>query len=161
MNHKNGFAVRGALTASLIAFASYVGADTPAVAAAPIQALTYLHLYVDAQGVSHFKSERLVSRSTSAEGMARPLNIYQFAGAKNPTLVWLGRGVVEDWHKAPRRQFLMGVQGAAEVTAGDGAVRQVTPGTIMLMDDTSGKGHITRSIGKVDHIALVIPVPAD
>jgi hypothetical protein len=29
---------------------------------------------------------------------------------------------------------------------------------IMLMDDTSGKGHITRAIGPEDHVAIVVPV---
>jgi quercetin dioxygenase-like cupin family protein len=150
-----------AAAALLIPLASSVAANTSATKPAAVPTLSYLHLYADAQGVSHFKIDKLVSRTLSAEGLAEPLNTYQFAGAESATLVWLKRGAVEDWHRAPRRQFLLGVQGVAEVTAGDGAVKRVTPGTIMLMDDTSGKGHITKSVGNVDHVALAIPVPAD
>ncbi len=45
------------------------------------------------------------------------------------------------------------------MTAGDGEVRRFGPGRIILMDDLTGKGHITRAVGDVDHIALTIPVP--
>jgi len=50
------------------------------------------------------------------------------------------------WHPAPRRQYVITLSGAAEVEASDGEVRLVGPGTIMLADDTTGKGHITRSL---------------
>jgi quercetin dioxygenase-like cupin family protein len=161
MNRKLKFGASLFVGALLTTLDFSVAADDSATKPAAVPALAYLHLYVDAQGVSHFRKEELVSRTLSVEGVAEPLSTYQFAGAKSATLVWLKRGAVEDWHKAPRRQFLLGVQGGAEVTAGDGVVKRVMPGTIMLMDDTSGKGHITKTLGNADHIALVIPVPAD
>ena len=55
--------------------------------------------------------------------------------------------------------YLIAVQGMSEVTAGDGEVRRFGLGSIILMDDLTGKGHITRAVGDVDHIALTIPVP--
>jgi hypothetical protein len=30
----------------------------------------------------------------------------------------------------------------------------------MLMDDLTGKGHITRAVGTEDHVALTVPAPA-
>ena len=39
-------------------------------------------------------------------------------------------------------------------------MRQFGPGSVILMDDTTGKGHITRVPGKVDHVAIAIPAPA-
>jgi hypothetical protein len=55
--------------------------------------------------------------------------------------------------------YLIAVQGMSEVIAGDGEIRRFGPGSIVLMDDLTGKGHITRAVGHVDHIALTIPVP--
>ena len=63
-----------------------------------------------------------------------------------------------DWHPAPRRQFIVTLSGAAEVEASDGEVRQIGPGTVMLAEDTTGKGHITRAIGGVERLSLFIPL---
>jgi hypothetical protein len=115
----------------------------------------YVHLYADAQGVSHFKDEVLVIKP-GASGPA-PLAIAQTGGA---TLLALRRGQKEDWHRAPRRMYLVALKGMSEVTVGDGEVRRFAPGTLLLMDDTTGKGHITRAVGPEDHVALTVPAPA-
>ena len=53
------------------------------------------------------------------------------------------------------------LQGASEVTTSDGQVRRFGPGSLVLLDDTTGKGRRTRAIGKVDHVAAVIPIADD
>ena len=53
----------------------------------------------------------------------------------------------------------MTLSGEAEVEASDGEVRHIGPGTVMLAEDLSGKGHITRGIGTEDRISLFIPLP--
>ncbi len=50
------------------------------------------------------------------------------------------------------------VQGASEVTASDGTKKEFHVGELVLLDDAKGKGHITKAVGDVDHIALAIPV---
>jgi hypothetical protein len=45
------------------------------------------------------------------------------------------------------------------VEASDGEVRQIGPGTVMLAEDTSGKGHITRGVGAAERLSLFIPLP--
>ena len=52
-----------------------------------------------------------------------------------------------DFHVAPRRQFVVTLTGAVEVECGDGTVRRFDPGAIMLADDTTGQGHISREVG--------------
>jgi hypothetical protein len=52
-----------------------------------------------------------------------------------------------DFHVAPRRQFVVTLSGAVEVECGDGTVRRFDPGAIMLADDTTGQGHISREVG--------------
>ncbi len=64
-----------------------------------------------------------------------------------------------DWHPAPRRQFVITLSGEAEVEASDGEVRRIGPGTIMLAEDITGKGHITRGRGTAERISLFIPLP--
>ena len=73
-------------------------------------------------------------------------------------LLRLKPGAVEDWHNAPRAWYLIVVQGMSEVTASDGEKRRFGPGSIVLLDDTTGRGHQTRTVGTIDHVAAVVPI---
>jgi quercetin dioxygenase-like cupin family protein len=115
----------------------------------------FVHLYADANGVSHFRDETL----TIQPGAAGPAAL-ELSKSPGATLLALKRGQKEDWHRAPRRMYLIALKGMSEVTVGDGEVRRFAPGTLLLMDDTTGKGHITRAVGSEDHIALTVPAPA-
>jgi hypothetical protein len=65
-----------------------------------------------------------------------------------------------DFHTAPRRQFVITIHGVGEIECGDGSRRRFGPGDIMLADDTTGQGHITREIEGPRRI-IFIPLPAD
>jgi hypothetical protein len=132
--------------------------------------LSFTHLWADASGVSHFRDENLSFEAATPENPTagttartnpdpEALVSLPLRGATGATFLYLKRAAVEDWHRAPRRMYLIAVQGMSEVTAGDGEVRRFGLGSIVLMDDLTGKGHITRAVGNVDHIALTIPVP--
>src|SRR5207244_12516212 len=55
-----------------------------------------------------------------------------------------------DWHTAPRRQYVITVSGESEVIIGDGTHIRLYPGHIMLAEDTTGQGHISkRSAAKI------------
>ena len=51
-----------------------------------------------------------------------------------------------DWHVAPRRQFIVLLDGAIEIETSDGAKRTFKGGDVLLLEDTTGKGHRTRNI---------------
>jgi len=55
-------------------------------------------------------------------------------------------GASLDFHHAPARQFVITLTGSAEVECGDGSKRVFGPGDILLADDTTGQGHITREV---------------
>jgi quercetin dioxygenase-like cupin family protein len=147
-----------ALCAATGMFAAGAAAETSSAGPAP---LTYVHLYTDAAGVSHFKEAGFDFRAIEGpDGKVGPLSMHAVEGAEGAALLRLKHGVTEDWHKAPRRQLVIALQGIVEVTASDGEKRRFLPGQIMLMDDTQGKGHVTSSLGDEDHVALMIPLPA-
>jgi hypothetical protein len=165
VNNKTASAVTGICASLAVACAASHAGESPTMPAT--HTLHYVHLYSDASGVSHFRDEELTLRPQGAGvGDSRALSApdalisHQLSDAPGATLLLLKRGAVEDWHRAPRRMYLVVVQGMAEVTASDGEVRRFGLGSIILMDDTTGKGHITRALGSVDHIALAIPAPA-
>lgn len=51
-----------------------------------------------------------------------------------------------DWHNAPRRQYIIMLDGSVDVEIGDGTVRRFSTGDILLVEDTTGRGHISRSV---------------
>src|SRR3974377_1705243 len=52
-----------------------------------------------------------------------------------------------DWHNAPRRQFVVTLTGDVEIQTSDGETRRFGPGSILLAEDVTGKGHISRGVG--------------
>ncbi|MDH4146931.1 MAG: hypothetical protein OEY23_17375 [Acidimicrobiia bacterium] len=51
-----------------------------------------------------------------------------------------------DFHTAPRRQLVVNLTGSVEIEVGDGTKRVMGPGTILLAEDTTGQGHISRNV---------------
>ena len=50
-----------------------------------------------------------------------------------------------DWHPAPQRQYIIMLEGELEVEAGDGTKRHFSPGDVLLVEDTTGRGHRSRT----------------
>ena len=50
------------------------------------------------------------------------------------------------WHRAPRRQFVINLDAAVELEVGDGTVRRLEAGSVLLAEDTTGRGHISRAV---------------
>jgi hypothetical protein len=61
-----------------------------------------------------------------------------------------------DWHNAPCRQFVITLMGQAEIIVGDGTRRQFGPGAIMLAEDITGRGHITRAVDNQARISIFV-----
>ena len=118
-----------------------------------IPVLRYVHVYADANGVSHFREEQFDFRANRSGG---PL-MHALNTAAGAMLLRLKPGTVEEWHNAPKPWYLIVLQGMSEVTVSDGEARRFRPGSVILMDDVTGKGHRTRAVGHIDHIAAVIP----
>ena len=67
-------------------------------------------------------------------------------------------GSTNEWHVGPRRQFVITLSGRGEIEVAGGKKIAVGPGHINLIEDTTGKGHITRNLGPEDRIAITIPL---
>src|SRR5262245_11264334 len=63
-----------------------------------------------------------------------------------------------DWHPAPNRQYVVTLSGESEIELEGGRKLRLGPGHILLAEDTTGQGHISRAIGTGDRISLFIPL---
>jgi hypothetical protein len=62
-----------------------------------------------------------------------------------------------DPHPAPRQQWVVILRGAIEVEVSDGTRRRFEPGGLVLVTDTTGRGHITSMVGDPPCEALFVP----
>lgn len=62
-----------------------------------------------------------------------------------------------DWHNAPQRQYILILSGdGVEVEVGDGTTRQFHAGDIMLAEDVTGRGHISRALGPEPRVSVFV-----
>jgi hypothetical protein len=111
------------------------------------------NLYVDPEGETHFRdievewSDRLDWGTLSTRLPATGMTFVEGVGGYD-----LG------WHPAPCRQYVILLQGGVEVTASDGERRTIAVGEIVLVEDTTGKGHRSRIFDHNQLRAIFVPV---
>ena len=67
-------------------------------------------------------------------------------------------GSFYDWHLSDERRYAFVMSGELEVVIGDGTVRRFGPGTVILAEDSTGRGHTTR-IGAEPCVVVNLMLP--
>jgi hypothetical protein len=67
-------------------------------------------------------------------------------------------GYALSWHCAPRRQYSISLSGHAEIEVGDGTVARLGPGDVVLAEDLTGQGHLTRVVGDQPRFSALVPL---
>jgi quercetin dioxygenase-like cupin family protein len=67
---------------------------------------------------------------------------------------------VNPWHHAPGRYAVFTLSGAVDIEIGDGTVRRLGVGDILIAEDLTGEGHATREVGPEARISVFVPLPA-
>eukprot|EP00048_Salpingoeca_helianthica_P007393 m.109891 g.109891 ORF g.109891 m.109891 type:complete len:160 (-) comp14321_c0_seq1:41-520(-) len=62
------------------------------------------------------------------------------------------------WHTAPRRQFIVNLDAAVEVTVESGECVLISPGEIFFVEDVAGRGHCSRAVQGRPRRSLFLPV---
>lgn len=99
------------------------------------------HLYTGSDGESHFEDLDIpLDNIIGAEKMSE---------LKKATGIMFREttgGYNLDWHPAPRRQFVINLEGQVELIVKDGTKRVLGPGDVLWAEDTTGRGHISRAV---------------
>jgi hypothetical protein len=115
--------------------------------------MKYTRIYADANGESHFQDVEMEMEIAPHNTGA----ISAMFGAKG-VMFRTSPDYFVDWHNAPRRQFVVNITGSVEITVSDGNKRNFGPGTILLAEDVTGKGHTSRGKGGDERLSLFIPL---
>ena len=111
------------------------------------------NLYVDANGQSHFRD---IEIEWAEERRGSKLS------KRLPATGIISRATQADTDRdgqpAPRRQSLVNLDAGVKLTASDGESRVIGAGEVILVEDTSGKGHLSQAVSKTIRHSLFIPV---
>ena len=118
----------------------------------------YCRVLTDSNGVTHFSDENLSFELADYAPPAAPISVSDIFGAENLSFISSPPGWVGDWHPAPRRQFVFVLTGVLEVEVSDGEVRLFESGSVVFVEDTTGKGHVSRVVGSERVTAATVPV---
>ena len=105
-------------------------------------------LYTGADGQSHIETIDLAKTADWTAGLA----------TTNITFRSQPPGRFQDWHPAPRRQFVIILSGQLEIGLGDGSKHIFGPGDARLVEDTTGKGHTTATHGNQPCVTATVPL---
>jgi hypothetical protein len=101
------------------------------------------NLYVDPDGETHFRD---IEIDWVKEGAGGKLS------ERLPATGIIFRQTTADydldWHPAPRRQYIINLDAGVRITASDGESREIGAGEVLLVEDVTGKGHLSQSIEK-------------
>jgi quercetin dioxygenase-like cupin family protein len=118
--------------------------------------LPYGSLSVSPGGETHFLEATVpMTPALYAPGIP-PVDVAAPRPVTALTFSRLEAGYTSDWHPAPRRQFVLVLSGAAEVTVTGGETRTFGPGSVFLVEDTVGKGHQTRAVGTAECVFVTV-----
>jgi mannose-6-phosphate isomerase-like protein (cupin superfamily) len=120
----------------------------------------YTVIYADETGESHFRDVDIKFVPVEFAPPAPPINLSSFHPATQYAFCLFPAGWYGDWHPAPHKQIFFILSGESEAQVSDGEVRRFGPGSILLVEDTSGKGHVSRVVGSKDIVVAVVQLPA-
>jgi hypothetical protein len=133
-----------------------LGWGTHALTAQRHKPVSITRLYTGSDGQSHAEviTDLRFASDPARKGLEASENIkvvgLQFARTSP--------GWFNDWHVAERHQYVVTLSGRGEIEVAGGRKIALEPGSVFLAEDATGKGHISRTIGTEDRIALNIQV---
>ena len=114
--------------------------------------LTMTRLYTGSDNQTHAEEVELKFTPGNPNEVAKMLPV---------TSAELHRGAagrVSDWHRGPRRQYVITLSGQGELEVAGGKKIPSGPGHIEMIEDTTGRGHITRVVGTEERVTLQLPI---
>jgi len=120
--------------------------------------VTYSRYYADDDGESHF-GELDTALEPVELPVGPPINISAITPTKHTYFLRIPAGYSHDWLTVGARTLWFHVAGEMEVTVSDGETRRFPAGTVVLAEDTTGKGHRAQVVSEGDVLLVGVELP--
>ena len=141
-----------------LCFASAAPAETELQEIEVADPFKYTRIYTDDDGVSHFGVTEVTFTLAEFAPPAPPISVSRGMNVESAVFISSPPGWHGDWHPVPRRQIMVCLAGHLEVQVSDGTVRRFGPGSVVLVEDTEGKGHVSRVVGTERVFMVALPM---
>lgn len=121
--------------------------------------VSFLRIYADGDGESHFEEVDLRFEEVDFVPPAAAVLMSPPQAASDYRVERVPPGYRGEWHTVPQRVLAVYFAGSCEMTTSDGDVRVIGPGTVLLAEDTTGKGHISQVVGSQELQGLILMLP--
>lgn len=118
--------------------------------------MKYVRLYADENGDSHFEDVDVEMSLVDISPPAPPLDVSAPEASSGVAFLRTPAGWYGEPHPVAGRIFLIYLVGEMDATVSDGEVRRFGPGSVVLVEDTSGKGHASRVLGDTEVLAAMV-----
>jgi hypothetical protein len=145
---------RGRLATMFIVFGAWSGftLDSPVASAEEgARTMTVVRLYTGADNQSHFEDVQIPLKDGGQVGF-----LSELIKARGVVFRMTTGEYNYDFHPAPRRQYVVNLEGEVEIEVGDGTRRILRSGEVLLAEDTTGQGHISRAVAGKPRKSLFI-----
>jgi quercetin dioxygenase-like cupin family protein len=103
--------------------------------------------YADERGETHFGVQELPAREVAMGPPPNPPGqMSDFGAVETMCVISFPAGTEAPAHNAPQPYIAIVLSGEGEVVTSDGEARRFRPGALLLCNDLTGKGHVTRAI---------------
>jgi len=108
-------------------------------------------IYSDATGESHFDDAIVPLVDSGIIG-----KLSEYIPAKSVIFREVSPSYNWDFHTAPQRQYIILLDGEIQIETSLGKVRNFKGGDILLIEDTTGKGHRTKNLTLTERKSIFI-----
>ena len=117
--------------------------------------MNYLRVYAGPDGESHFEEidGELTQVAISENGI---VGISEHHPATGFVFITNPAGWHSNFHPSPHCATIVVLGGECEIETSDGDTRRLCPGAVLATEDTTGKGHRSRTIGQRENQCLLI-----
>jgi hypothetical protein len=115
---------------------------------------TINRIYSDAQGDSHFENVQVPLREAGMVGrLSEPIETKSMIFREvEPSYDW-------NFHTAPERQYIILLEGEIEIETSLHDKKTFRAGDILLVEDTTGKGHKTKNVHAKRRKSIFVTLP--
>jgi hypothetical protein len=121
--------------------------------------MEYVRICADIESRTHFEEIEETLAAVDCAPPATLQDVSAFAPTSRVGFLSIPPGWFGHWHPVPSRKFPFYLAGEIEIEVGDGEVRRFGPGSVLLAEDTDGRGYTKRAVGADPVRAAVVQLP--